>query len=137
MSKLFIRNRSCGYITFLHDKDEMVEFSTYYLPGRHLVIGDLSTFSKPMKNMLLKLIEENPALDCYSSSDICDPIIQSRFVQIIKDPLALKESHSLDDYLSSDKSHQSAIMYLSAFSSSQKLRTPFCNRQLFKLFNNV
>ena len=81
MAKLFIRNRKCGYITFLHNKQELLDFIYSYIPGRHLVIGDVATFNNSMRQALLKLIEENPMLDCYSSEDLVDPIIQSRFVE--------------------------------------------------------
>lgn len=133
MAKLFIRNRKCGYITFLHNKQELLDFIYSYIPGRHLVIGDVATFNNSMRQALLKLIEENPMLDCYSSEDLVDPIIQSRFVEIIKEPLVLDLHHNVDEFLSSDRKFQSAHMYLNGLSSSFKLRAPLCSRQTLKL----
>ncbi len=133
MAKLFIRNRRCGYITFLHNKQELLDFIDSYIPGRHLVIGDVATFNSGMRQALLKLIEENPTLDCYSSEDLVDPIIQSRFVEIIKEPLVLDLHHNVDEFLSSDRKFQSAHMYLNGLSSSFKLRAPLCSRQTLKL----
>lgn len=133
MSKLYIRDRKCGYICFIHNKQEMLEFIDSYLPGRHLVIGDVATFNSGMRQALLKLIEENPALDCYSSEDLVDPILQSRFVSISKEPLVLDLHHSVEDFLASDRKFQSAHMFLNGMNATQKLRAPFCKRQLLKL----
>ena len=52
-----------------------------------------------MRQALLKLIEENPALDCYSSEDLVDPIIQSRFVEIRKDPQIIDAHHNVEEFL--------------------------------------
>lgn len=133
MARLYIRNRRCGYITFIHNKQEMLDFIDAYVPGRRLVIGDVATFNSGMRQALLKLIEENPSIDCYSSEDLVDPIIQSRFVEILKEPIVLDLHHNVDEYLSSDRKYQSAHMYLNGVSSSFKLRAPKCNRQTLKL----
>lgn len=49
------------------------------------VIGDLSLWNKNSRLRLLKLIEENPQIDVYSSQDLYIPILQSRFVSVVKD----------------------------------------------------
>ena len=49
------------------------------------VIGDLSLWSASSRLRLLKLIEENPQIDVYSSQDLYIPILQSRFSSIVKD----------------------------------------------------
>lgn len=49
------------------------------------VIGDLSLWSRNSRLRLLKLIEENPQIDVYSSQDLYIPILQSRFTRIVKD----------------------------------------------------
>lgn len=133
MSRLFVRNRNCGYVIFIHDKQELIDFINNYIPGRHLVIGDVAQFNKPMRQMLLKLLEENPQLDCFSTSDLVDPIIQSRFIEIIKDPIRYEVQHNVENYLNSDRSHQSAKIFLSGLNSSFQLRVPLCNRQVLKL----
>ena len=133
MARLFIRNRRCGYITFIHNKQELLDFIDAYIPGRRLVIGDIATYNSGMRQALLKLIEENPSIDCYSSEDLVDPIIQSRFIEIIKEPLVLDLHHNVDEFLSSDRKYQSAHMCLNAMGASAKLRAPKCNRQTLKL----
>lgn len=133
MATLYIRNKSCSYITFLRTREDFVQFVDYYIPGRPLTIGDLATFNKPMRNLLLKFIEENPEVDCYSSEDIVDTVIQSRFIRIIKDPLEFVPDHSLDAFKESDKSHLSALLHLSGASNQVKLRVPLLSNQLLKL----
>lgn len=49
------------------------------------VIGDLSLWSAASRLRLLKLIEENPEIDVYSSQDLYIPILQSRFTHVVKD----------------------------------------------------
>lgn len=132
MAKLYIRDRSCGYITFLHSKQELTEFIENYIPGRPLVIGDLSQFNSGMKQMLLKFIEENPIINCYSSEDPVDGILQSRFIEILKQPVVLASNHDVTAYLSSDRSYQSALNCLSGVSNSIKLRAPLCRNQIIK-----
>lgn len=133
MSKLFIRNHSCGYITFLHDKLELLNFIDYYIPGRVLVIGDLATFNTPMKQILLKFIESNPSVNCYSSEDICDKVLQSRFVEIIKEPIKYSSNHSVEDFKASKRDFLSSRLNLGALSYSRQLIAPSLNNQLLKL----
>ena len=135
MSSLHIRNRSNIYITFIRDIDELKEFTNNYLPGRPLVIGDISTFSNKMRLILLKFIEENPSVSCYSSEDLVDPILQSRFIDIIKEPLKLQSSVSVENYLESDHSYQSAEQFLSS-SYDVKLRVPNLKGSLLKYVLN-
>jgi hypothetical protein len=49
------------------------------------VIGDLSLWSSSSRLRLLKLVEENPFIDVYSSQDLYIPILQSRFSSVVKD----------------------------------------------------
>lgn len=135
MSKLFIRDRSCGYITFLKGKQELQAFIVDYLPGRHLVIGDLSNFTNAMIQILLKFIEENPSVDCYSSTDPCNSILQSRFVSIVKQPLTLTYDQGDEKFLSSDRSYQSAEIHLSK-SCAVKLRAPLLRGKALNLLLN-
>lgn len=83
--KLYIRDRE-RHVLFVHSVEELMDFSDMYV-GQEVVIGDLSTFNRPMVQRLLKLLEENPRIDCYSSYDIDDPILLSRFTEVIKVPL--------------------------------------------------
>lgn len=117
---LLVRRR-LGYINFLHNVDEFRQFIFNYVPGSKVLIGDLSYFNKPMKNMLLKFLEDNPLVDCYSSTDLDDSIILSRFVQVRKEPLLLTSSNSLDDFKNSNKDFSSVEQDLSGFSTAKKL----------------
>lgn len=126
---LLVRRR-LGYINFIHNVDEFRQFIFNYVPGSKVLIGDLSYFNKPMKNMLLKFLEDNPLVDCYSSTDLDDSIILSRFVQVRKEPLILTSANSLDDFKNSNKDFSSVEQDLSGFSTAKKLMS-------FKASNRV
>ena len=109
--KLFIRNRP-RWCNFLHTVDELRQFEESYIPKTSILIGDLATFNKPMMSKLLKLLEENPMIDCYSSQDIPDQVLLSRFVQVVKDPISLTPHISEESFLESDKDYQAVELYL-------------------------
>ena len=109
--KLFIRNRP-RWCNFLHTVEELRQFEEGYIPNTSILIGDLATFNKPMMSKLLKLLEENPLIDCYSSQDIPDQVLLSRFVQVVKDPISLESHISEESFLDSDKDYQSVELYL-------------------------
>ena len=92
---LYIRDRG-RRVVFLHDINELRNFIEVYV-GQEVVIGDLSTFNRPMVQCLLKFVEENPRVDCYSSYDIDDPILMSRFTKVFKEPLDGKASELGDN----------------------------------------
>lgn len=135
MARLFIRNRTAGFVTFIKGKQELKSFIDDYLPGRHLIVGDIAMFTGGMIQMLLKFIEENPAVDCYSTADLSNPILQSRFVEIIKDPIQLPYEPGDDKFIASDKSYQSAQIHL-AESSEVKLRAPLLRGKALNLLLN-
>lgn len=130
---LYIRHRSGVWINFISNLSELKQFEDSYLPGRHLVLGDLSLFTPTMILHLLKFIEENSDIDCYSSSDIKDPILLSRFVNVYKEPLCLVKTYSLDEFNDSDKSYSSAESLLDGTSDDIKLRISRVNSNLSKL----
>ena len=134
--KLYVRNKS-KWINFIHSVEEFKEFEECYIQGRKMVIGDLAQFNKPMLNRLLKFIEENSDIDCYSSKDITDPILLSRFVEVVKEPLILASSHSIEDFNNSDKDYMSAALYLSAMSNEAKLRAVKSKPNIFKLLESL
>lgn len=131
--KLFVRYREGIWITFIHDVKEFKDFIDSYIPGRPFVIGDLSTFSSTMKNMLLKFIEENPTVNVYSSEDITDRILLSRFVEVVKEPLVVASATSIDEFLQSDRGYLSSKLYLGSLSNEAKLRAPLCSQNNLKL----
>lgn len=109
--KLYIRTRPY-WCNFVHTIEELRQFEDAYIPNTKILIGDLSTFNKQMSSKLLKLLEENPLIDCYSSQDLTDAVLLSRFMEVIKEPLSLNPIVSEEQFLNSDKSYQSAKLYL-------------------------
>lgn len=105
--RLFIRNKQ-NWINFLHSTEEFKQFVDNYIPGTQLVIGDISLFNSSMKTMLLKFLEENELVDCYSSQDIMDPVLLSRFIEIIKEPLSY-QSVSFEELRELEKSYSNII----------------------------
>lgn len=108
---LYVRKRVDGLV-FVHSIDELRKFESNYFPGTRVVLGDLSVFSRPMIEFMLKFLEENPVVDCFSSEDIDNPVLLSRFVRVDKIPLSLSPSPSLDQFTASDKSYRSVELYL-------------------------
>lgn len=133
--KLFIRHKQ-GFITFVHSVQELKDLIEIYIPGKRLLIGDLSTFNAPMFNLLLKFVEENPSIDVYTSTDIMKPILLSRFVEVIKDPLILVRSGGVEEFLQSDRSYLQAQASLSV-STELKIRAPLTSNQSFKIINSL
>lgn len=131
--KLYVREKPKAWINFIHDVEEFKEFEMMYIPGRKLVIGDISTFSKPMLNRLLKFIEENHEIDCYTSKDLMDPILLSRFVEVVKEPLNVIKGHSVDDYNNSQKSYVDAVANLSGLSINAQIYAPVVPYNMFQL----
>lgn len=82
MSTLYIHKSPKPFIP-MSDEDllKFISVGMYY----PCVIGDLSLWSASSRLRLLKLIEENPQIDVYSSQDLYIPILQSRFSSIVKD----------------------------------------------------
>lgn len=133
MSKLLIRDKSQGWVTFIHSEAEFKEFADNYIPGRRLIIGDVALFTPKMKSRLLKLIEENPILDVYTSVDLQDPTLLSRFVFISKRPLVPITGCEADKFQNSSRSYLDTALYLDNQSVDVKLRAPLVNKQAFKL----
>lgn len=133
--KLYIRKKA-GYITFVHSVQELKEFIEIYIPGRKLLLGDLSTFNEAMFNVLLKFVEENPNIDVYSSTDLMKPILLSRFVEVIKDPLYITRSGGVEEFLQSDRSYLQAQSSL-PFSTEFKLRAPISNQSMLKIIQSL
>lgn len=104
---LYVRSKN-KWVNYLHDVNEFRTFVDNYIPGTKLVIGDVALFSTPMKNMLLKFLEDNPIVDCYSSEEIADSVLLSRFVEIKKESMALTPI-TIEEFKDSDKGFSSAM----------------------------
>lgn len=133
--RLYIRKKA-GYIVFVHSVQELKDLIEVYLPNRKLLLGDLSTFNEHMFNVLLKFVEENPMVDVYSSTDLMKPILLSRFVEVIKDPIYIPRSGGVEEFLQSDRSYSQAQASLS-FSTDFKLRAPLVSQYQFKIMQSV
>lgn len=131
--RLFIRHRTKSWIIYLHDTKELKDFIASYMPGRPLLIGDVSQFNSSMRTVLLKFVEDNPEIDLYSSFDVVDPILLSRATEIIKDPLTYTRSNSIDQFFESDKSYLAAQSLLASSSIESKLRAHSCSKSLLKV----
>ena len=135
--RLYIRRRKGIWITYVHDTNELKEFVANYIPGRRFIIGDLALFNQTMLNVLLKFVEENSDVDCYSSSDIMNPILLSRFVEVIKDPVAIIPTHSPDEFMNSVHDYVAAESFLEGWSNDKKLRAPICKSSTLKLLMSL
>lgn len=109
--RLYIRHK-VGWVNFVANVAELRMFEEGYFPGNKVIIGDLALFNRAMRMKLLKLLEENPLIDCYSSEDVSDPVLLSRFTEVIKEPLLLKREISEDLYFQSSRDYSSVEQYL-------------------------
>ena len=134
---LYVRHRQGIWITFVHDVVEFKDLIINYIPGRKIVIGDVSQFNNTMMNMLLKFIEENHDIDIYSSEDVLNPILLSRILKVYKQPLAYQETHSIDRFAESDRSFLASKTLLSRFSNDKKIRATLASTNLLKIINSI
>lgn len=135
---LYVRHKEKGvWINFIHDITEFKDFEASYISGRNLLIGDISSFTRPMLNRLLKFIEENPEVNCYTSKDITDPILLSRFVSIIKEPITISSITSINDFMESNKDYVAAVSFLGNMSTDLQLRVPLVNSSMLKLIEKL
>ena len=113
VSVLYVRDKSvAGLINFIHTPQELRSFLDFYVDGTRAVLGDISVFTGQMRSMLLKLVEDHPLVDCYSSTDVVDSVLLSRFVRVVKAPASYPVDHSERDFLDSDRGYESAVQHL-------------------------
>lgn len=117
---LFIRDNSVC-VNFVHGVAELRAFVGDYIYGTYVVLGDLSLFTGPMRSMLLKFLEDHPMVDCYSSEDLSDAVLLSRFSRVVKQPLVVSCSHSEDEFRKSNRSYGSVLQYLDVPNSVRML----------------
>jgi len=133
MSKLYIRKRDGLWLNFVNSKDELMEFEYGLIPGRKLVLADLSTFNSTMKLMLLKILEEHPEeIDCYSSVDLLDSILLSRFTAIEKEPSAVADGYDEDGWKTAKRDYANAVQMQGDKSIDIKLRLPLVSASMEK-----
>jgi hypothetical protein len=130
---IFIRKKP-NWINYVNSVQEFKQFIESLVSNQPIIIGDLAQFSQPMKNLLLKLLEERNNVSLYSSSDIVDPILMSRIAFVEKEPLILtQEGLNLDAYNDSPKDYQSVYMNLSVLSDMNKMRAVKLNSRMVNL----
>lgn len=119
---LYIRKKEGIWVNYLTSVQEMDSFIDSIVTNKSLVIGDVSLFNKPMKNRLLKLIEDRNNISLYSSQDIGDPVILSRVAHVIKEPpTVVSNGIEVDLYNESPRDYQSVCSNLSSLPVDIKL----------------
>ena len=133
---LYVRTKP-QWINFIRDLQELKLFEENIIPGRSLIIGDVSQFTTPMRNRLLKLLEEHSYIQCYSSEDITDPILLSRFIKITKEPINYIRNASIEGFMESDRDYTATIENMSDKSDNLKLRLRKVNNLFLPMLLNL
>lgn len=81
---LYIRRRP-GWINFITN-EEVDSFLESYM-GQELVIGDLALWSRQTTSKLLVFLENNPKVSVFSSKNVNNPVLTSRFTEILVENL--------------------------------------------------
>lgn len=132
MVTLYIRKKDSIWVNYLRSVQDMDNFIDALNIDKPIVIGDVSLFNKPMKNRLLKLIEDRNNVSLYSSTDIGDPVILSRVARVVKElPQVISNGIEVDNYNESNKDYQSVSSNLSTLPFDIKLlSTKLSSRRL-------
>lgn len=133
---LYIRNNPRP-INFCNNIDELRSLIESYIPNRPILLGDISFYHKNSVNLLLKFLEDNPSVDCYSSLDITNPILLSRFVKVVKEPLGIKQSLDSDAFFESSRGYLEAERYLSMLSDKSKLLVKSVPTSVLKVLQSL
>ena len=95
MNRLIIGGNPSSVILLDNIKDMREWVSTYF--NQEVIIGDFAKFSEPMRGLLLKTIEENDMLSLWSSTDISDNVLLSRFQDVVKCEHLVSFNQDMDD----------------------------------------
>lgn len=135
--KLFIRSKKGGFINYMHNMAELKSFQENYIPNTKILIGDLSMFNKNMLNILLKFLEENPKIDCYSSKDIADRVLLSRFSIIEKVPIQLEYLPSVSDFIESSRDFNAIQTFMPHINPNTRLRLLGAPNHIIEIITNI
>jgi hypothetical protein len=131
---IYIRKKP-DWITFVSNVQELNNLIDVLPPNKRIVIGDVSVFSAPLRNRLLKIVEENHFVDIYSSKDLNDTVLLSRFVHIEKEHVVIqKNGIEMDSYEQGNKDFANVLSNLSSLPHSVMLR---CVRLPYKLITAI
>lgn len=126
-----MRHREGLWLNFVNGKDELKEFEYNMIPGRRVVLADLSTFNQVMRLMLLKLLEEHPEdVDCYSSVDVIDPILLSRFTEVVKAPSSIVVGYDEDAWKEAKHDYANVVQMMGDKSLDVQLRLPLVSGRM-------
>lgn len=134
--RLYIRDRS-KWITFIHTLEELKALEVNFIPGTVLCIGDVSQFTPQMRTLLLKFLEDNPSIDCFSSKDLGDPILVSRFTQVIKEPYNFEVYSSEEDYWASDKTYSDVRSCFQTTTAERQLFIADSSKQMVNIISSL
>lgn len=130
---LFIRKKPT-WINYVSNVQEFKEFIDNMVFDKPIVIGDVSVFTKPMRNMLLKLLEENKYVSLYSSTDIGDSVLLSRVACVEKEaPSKMLNGLDIEKYEDSPRDYQSVASNLAILSYGYQLRATKLNPRYLNL----
>lgn len=134
--KLFIRKKTT-WINFISSVAELRAFQDNYIPNTKLLIGDISQFNKSMLNMLLKFLEDNQHIDCYSSKDVADKVLLSRFAEVEKERIKLDYVPSTQDFLESSKDFNAIGTFLPHIDPNYQLRLVGAQNYLVEILTSL
>lgn len=122
------------WINFIKDESELTQLVDTMDIYRPIVVGDVSLFSRSLKNNLLKVVEEYNNISIYSSSDIADGILLSRFTCVVKEaPQVIQNGTEVELYEDSPRDYESVMSNLSTLDRELQLRATKLNSRSLQM----
>lgn len=122
------------WINFIKDESELTQLVDTMDIYRPIVVGDVSLFSRSLKNNLLKVVEEYNNISIYSSSDIADGILLSRFTRVVKEaPQVIQNGIEVELYEDSPRDYESVMSNLSTLDRELQLRATKLNSRSLQM----
>lgn len=132
MSTLYIRKRTTTP-EIVHNVSELRDFIADYIEGRKLLLDISLIYSGASRALLLKFLEDNPEVDCFSTTDILDPILLSRFRVIEKDPIPFHPCYDDDKFIEGKHTYENAYQYLTCSNAKKLLAVRVYNPDLLDI----
>lgn len=122
------------WINFIKDESELTQLVDTMDIYRPIVVGDVSLFSRSLRNNLLKVVEEYNNISIYSSSDIADGILLSRFTRVVKEaPQVIQNGTEVELYEDSPRDYESVMSNLSTLDRELQLRATKLNSRSLQM----